>query len=328
MDSALEPLDWDEQEAATIPSMARPVLQGSVRKSSKGWLVITNEWPESQRDTIVSDGPSTERSSQPPPSAALPTSSLPTSSLTSAHASVAPRSPATRRSEMRPVEEVFELTDEELVISRSPASAAPRRSDIRELTLPARDLLGERETRQRMSSLPLEAITEPLEAQISQLRRWLMVSLLLSAVATVTAAVAVLYALGGPNVLPSIDATSATMAINPRVEATRIRGRLAPTALAELPPVEAVESAPVASDEAAADGHVDVVITLLAPRASVTLTQFGTNPRSLFGPWPQTLRLAPGRYTVTAYRPGSKIFQRQLDLDPARPKREVAISFD
>lgn len=327
MDSALEPLDWDEQEAATIPSMARPALQGSVRKSSKGWLVITNEWPESQRDTVVSDGPSTERSSAPPASRSLP----PPSSL-------APTS-AAHADEL--------LVERSAPRSEAPASTIPRHSDIRALSVPiARvpDTVGERETRQRMSSVALEMLTEPLEAQIAQLRRWLMVSLSLSAVATVTAAVAVIYALGGPSVLPpfelpSMSPASPTMAVHPRVQSTRIRGHLAPTALAELPPVSATEdgdraaddtgpAATSTSDDAAVDGKIDVVIALLAPRANVTLTQFGTNPRSLFGPWPQTLRLAPGRYTVTAYRPGSKLFQRQLDLDVTRPKREVAISFE
>src|SRR5690606_16860434 len=101
--------------------------------------------------------------------------------------------------------------------------------EIRALSAPIplyRDVIGERETRQRLSSINFEAFTAPLEAQIRQLRRWLMVSLSLAAVATLTAAVAVVYALGGPALaLPSIHlpgGASAVMAVNPRVVGTRL----------------------------------------------------------------------------------------------------------
>ncbi len=347
--NALEPLDWDEQEAATLPSIPRPPLRGSVRRSSKGWLVITNEWPAeselppSGRDTIV-NGPATERSAPPPPSV------VPSPRTT----------PSPTHASLRRHEEVLELDAHELMLdhepaspfgpsavphasappaSAPPASALRRHSDIRALRAPsppAIDPSSERETRQRPSVVPHELLAawgrehlEPLEAQVAELRRWLMLALVLAAVATVSAAVAVVHALGGglPRFeLPSMDST-ATMAVTPHVR-PRVRTAVAgpsPSAGATSPERaigDATEPAP-----ADAVATVEVVVAVLGPRASVTLTEPGLPPKSLLGPWPMKLSLAPGRYTITAYRPGFPIFQRQLDLDPSRPHREVAISF-
>ena len=312
--SQLEPLDWDDQEAATIPSV-RPLPHSNVRRSSKGWLIITNEWAANEE---VTDN--------------APASSIP---------------PTTASPITQPRDHVMELTDFEIEIEDepctrpSPASAPQslsppelrRHSEIRPVSAPlplVHDVIGERETRQRLSSINFEVITEPLEKQITQLRRWLMVSLVLATVATISAAVAVVYALGGPSaVFPSFEVPrfgggSATMANNPRVVGTRITGHAPVVAATAVEPV--IGRAPV--DAVPSDGKVAVTIAFVGGRASITLTQFGSNQRMVNGPFPTTLRLEPGRYTLTAYRPGAPIFQRQLDLDLASPNREVAIRFD
>jgi hypothetical protein len=121
---------------------------------------------------------------------------------------------------------------------------------------------------------------------------------------------------------------SSTMANNPRVVGTRIYGQ-AKTETKKKPRKPVVAAAPSPEPELApADGKVAVTVLFSGPRASITLTQFGTNQRMVNGPFPTTLRLEPGQYTLTAYRPGARIFQRQLDLDLSLPSREVAISFE
>src|SRR5690606_13018181 len=107
---------------------------------------------------------------------------------------------------------------------------------------------------------------------------------------------------------------------------TRVTGHAAAPKPTVVPHAESViGGAPVQTEPS--DGRVAVTIAFVGERASITLTQLGSNQRMVHGPFPTTLRLEPGRYTLTAYRPGSPIFQRQLDLDLASPNREVAIRF-
>ncbi len=329
--TVLQPLDWDETEPATTQSIRRPSAT-SVRRSSQGWLVITNEWPsheETARDGEVSEAPTTERARPPIPD------------RRPAPRSLAVDSPPTRKCHELAggSETVTTLSDSDVQVGAH-ASALPPPRSMRSLptsmAIPlTRDAVGERATPQRTNSIDMEALTAPLTLQIAHLRRWLMVSLLLAAVATVTAAVAVVAALGGPHIraaeLPWQGDSTATRASTPRTIDAPLHGHLKRFAARMRPAAPPAAATEATSDNeptrVPADGKVAVVISLSAKQTVVTVTQ-GARQRMVHGPYPTTVRLAPGTYTLTAYRPGFRIFQRRLELSASRPVREIAIAFD
>jgi hypothetical protein len=275
MDSpAFEPLEWDDQEEATIPSRARAAVKKSSRR---GWLVITNEHPVTtspacevpQRDTYVSADGSTERDTQQ------------------------------RWQPTTPCEAPIPL------ISRS-APALFFQPPPAALTPPAL-------TPPPSASMALHAApaAQPPWAsaagvELTQLRRWLIVSLALSAIAAVLAATAVVVAVSGAPTAPASHRPTSLQA----AASQGLRTQLADATIGAAP---------------APPRQVKLTMTLLDSYANVTLTREGEKGQILSGPWPLTLQLEPGRYTVTALGPDFTYFQRQLDLALDRPEREVVI---
>ncbi|MEM6789583.1 MAG: hypothetical protein AAF928_14330 [Myxococcota bacterium] len=71
--------------------------------------------------------------------------------------------------------------------------------------------------------------------------------------------------------------------------------------------------------------RVQVVVALATPGTTVLLQADGTKPRYLGGPWPMSLELHPGRYTLIGARGGKQTYVRLLDLDLDRPYREFTV---
>jgi hypothetical protein len=152
---------------------------------------------------------------------------------------------------------------------------------------------------------PSLASIAPATIEVAQLRRWLIVSLLLSTVAAVLAATAVIVSFANNETHARYVATSLGAAQRERLEAD-----------AATPVIAAAPVAPA---------KVKLTITLLDSWANVRLARDGETPQTLSGPWPLALELEPGRYTVTAFGSDFTYFQRVLDLAADRPEREVMI---
>lgn len=71
--------------------------------------------------------------------------------------------------------------------------------------------------------------------------------------------------------------------------------------------------------------RVEVLIALQSPFASVAVTRFGGLPEPVSGPWPRTIYLPEGKYTLTAAQRGKKAQMVMLDLTLDKPKREVVV---
>lgn len=71
--------------------------------------------------------------------------------------------------------------------------------------------------------------------------------------------------------------------------------------------------------------RVEVLIALQNPFASVAVTRFGGLPEPVSGPWPRTIYLPEGKYTLTAAQRGKKAKMIMLDLSLDKPKREIVL---
>lgn len=70
---------------------------------------------------------------------------------------------------------------------------------------------------------------------------------------------------------------------------------------------------------------VQVVISLSTPRTVVLLKPENGKQKQLTGPWPMSLELDPGTYSLVAARRGRQTYARPLVLDLERPYREINI---
>lgn len=70
---------------------------------------------------------------------------------------------------------------------------------------------------------------------------------------------------------------------------------------------------------------VQVVITLSTRRTVVLLKPERGKQRQLTGPWPMSLELDPGSYSLVAARRGAQTYARPLVLDLDRPYREINV---
>lgn len=73
------------------------------------------------------------------------------------------------------------------------------------------------------------------------------------------------------------------------------------------------------------DTKVQVVISLSTPRTVVLLKPENGKQKQLTGPWPMSLELDPGTYSLVAARRGRQTYARPLVLDLERPYREINI---
>ncbi|RLB47826.1 MAG: hypothetical protein DRI90_25955 [Deltaproteobacteria bacterium] len=73
------------------------------------------------------------------------------------------------------------------------------------------------------------------------------------------------------------------------------------------------------------DPKIQVVLSLYTPGANVMLAAHGEPARQLTGPWPMTLDLLPGSYSIFAAGGGHKPQSIPLHLTPDMTHREVAI---
>jgi len=71
--------------------------------------------------------------------------------------------------------------------------------------------------------------------------------------------------------------------------------------------------------------RVEVLIALSNPYASVALTPIGGLPEPVSGPWPKTIYLPEGKYTLTAAKRGKRAQMVMLDLSLDKPKREIQL---
>lgn len=71
--------------------------------------------------------------------------------------------------------------------------------------------------------------------------------------------------------------------------------------------------------------RVEILIALQSPFASVAVTRFGGLPEPVSGPWPRTIYLPEGKYTLTAAQRGKKPKMVMLDLSLDKPKREIVL---
>lgn len=70
---------------------------------------------------------------------------------------------------------------------------------------------------------------------------------------------------------------------------------------------------------------IEVTLTLLFPGANVVIAAHGVPARPLTGPWPMTLQLAPGNYSIFAAGGGLKAKSIPLHLTRSMTHREVRI---
>ncbi len=175
----------------------------------------------------------------------------------------------------------------------------------------------------RSAHMPLVSTTPELNhlrSEVGRLRFRLLFTTVVAAVTLTSTLVLALLTVWPSFHTPSKPppaARSATLSSLPKLALPD-----APTiALPAVPDVAGVP-APLAVPE----GRVEVVITLLTPNASVVLTRFGEMPQQVSGPWPVTLHLEPGKYTLTGSRMGKRPIMRMLDLSLDRPRREVTLA--
>jgi hypothetical protein len=374
----LEGLKWDADEMVTRPALSRiddPAATNELRPPAEA-----EDAPA--RDTMVDDGPRTEREQAP--------STVTSAQATSAQADWSqdwddsdPTHPHRRRlsSSIVPVESAAPASMPPLrgaglveTDSEPPASAIRRTGDRHPVSLPI-PLLGDDEdfkaTVKRGTAPAVVAITHSdgaLHDEIARLKRWLALSLGLALVALLVAAVLASVMLFGGSpvpmrattsglVAPAVTVASPAPVVAPKqaIKAAgdasirmfvddEARGAL-PQVVDDLQPGvhmvrfeggEAFEPSTrrviVEADDTVDLGtialertKVEVLVALMTPTASVVLTPIGGLPEPVSGPWPKSVYLPPGKYTLAAAKRNKTPVMVMLDLSLDKPRREVVL---
>lgn len=308
-------LPWDDEDEPTQRSLrsrrppppTRRQYRSGERARAKDTLVDMDHAPETERDI-----PRTLSSPQSPASDAFE-NAQPESEVRPAVSRMVDDDFDHRATTKRPTAPKAESGPDAGPISspialRSlPGSAPPSR-------VPGERLLARSA---HMPLVPSAPELNHLRHEVGKLRFRLLFTTVVAVVALTSSLVLAFFllwpALAAPTKPPS-PARSAALAALPQWPAPDAF-RVSLPAVPELPPAPAEVP----------EGRVEVVITLLTPQAAVALTRFGEMPQQLSGPWPVTLHLEPGKYTLTASRMGKNTIMRMLDVSLDRPRREVTL---
>ncbi|MBW2531771.1 MAG: hypothetical protein JRI55_09835 [Deltaproteobacteria bacterium] len=188
------------------------------------------------------------------------------------------------------------------------AAAPPRKSSpLPTLVASLADLL-----QPEAAPTPRATGSDPLMDEIVRLRRQLWRTRLVAALTSVTSMLAliVVAATGSPEPVEPASRLSAGH------WASHVKH-----ALHVLPKAAVDGSRPLAG------AKVDLKISSITRDTVISLVPERGLARVISGPFPKVLELAPGVYSVQAYKPGFAPFKRELALGLDRPKRELVVHF-